>query len=368
MNREREIIKTSIITIITNFILACFKVVVGLLSNSVAIVSDALNNLSDAISSLVTIVGTKIAAKAPDKKHPYGHGRTEYISALIVSAIVLYAGVMSLKESAEKLIHPEQTNYTYITLIILIVGIIVKFVLGTYVKKKGKKLNSESLVASGTDAFSDAVLSIAVFASAIFYMIFNINLESYVGCIVSAFIIKVGYEMIRDAVDDMLGTRAEGNLTKKIKKEIVKNENVEGAYDLILNDYGPDKYLGSVHIEVPDTLTALEIDTLSRKITTDIYKKFGVLIHTIGIYSTNTKDPELMEIKEDITKIIFSHEGVLQTHGFYLNKEEKYINMDIIISFDVKDRMELYKHILNEIKDKYQDYKINITLDVDATD
>lgn len=368
MNREKEIIKISIISIITNFILAGFKAIVGLLSNSVAIVSDALNNLSDAISSLVTIVGTKIAAKAPDKKHPYGHGRTEYISALIVSAIVLYAGITSFKESVEKIIHPEETTYTYITLIILVVGIIVKFVLGTYVKKKGKKVNSDSLVASGADAFNDAILSISVLASAIIYMIFKINLESYVGCIVSLFIIKAGYDMIRDAVDDMLGTRVDGDLTRKIKKEIAKNENVEGVYDLVLNDYGPDKYLGSVHVEVPDTLTAPEIDTLSRKITTDIYKKFGVMLHTIGIYSTNTKDPEIMKIKADITKIIFSHKGVIQTHGFYLNKEERYINIDIIIDFDVKDRMELYKHILNEVQEKYLDYKINITLDVDATD
>lgn len=368
MNREKEIIKTSILSILVNFVLAGFKALVGFFANSVAIISDALNNLSDAISSLVTIIGTKLASKEPDKEHPYGHGRTEYISALIVSAIVLYAGVTALKESIEKIIHPENTNYTYTTFVILIAGIIVKFVLGLYVKEKGKKVNSDSLVASGLDAFNDAILSISVLASAIVYIIFDINLESFVSAIVSVFIIKSGYEMIKDAVDDMLGTRVESSLSKKIKKEILKNKEVKGAYDLILNDFGPDKYLGAVHIEVPDTFTATEIDALSRKITADVYKKFGVMLHTIGIYSVNTKDEGIMNMRKDIIKMIYAHKGVIQTHGFYVNKKERYINIDIIIDFAVKNRVELYEQILGEVQSKYRDYKVNMTLDVDASD
>ena len=187
--REKIVIKTSIISIISNIILAGFKAFIGLLANSIAIISDAVNNLSDALSSIITIVGTKLAGKAPDKKHPYGYGRIEYMTSMVVSAIVLYAGITALVESIKKIIHPEEVDYTTITLIILVAGIIVKFVLGIYVKKKGKDVNSDSLVASGSDAFNDALLSISVLTSAIIYMIFNISLEAYVGVLLSIFIV-----------------------------------------------------------------------------------------------------------------------------------------------------------------------------------
>ena len=199
--REKEVVKTSIISIISNIVLAGFKAFVGFLANSIAIISDAVNNLSDALSSTITIIGTKLAGKAPDKKHPYGYGRIEYMTSLIVSGIVLYAGITAMVESIKKIIHPETPNYSTITLIILVAGIIVKFILGIYVKKKGKEVNSDSLVASGSDAFNDAIISISVFASAIIYMIFKISLEAHVGIILSIFIIKAGLELIKESVD-----------------------------------------------------------------------------------------------------------------------------------------------------------------------
>ena len=234
--REKIVVRTSIISIISNIILAVFKALVGFFANSVAIISDAINNMSDALSSIITIVGTKLALKAPDKKHPYGYGRIEYMTSFLVSAIVLYAGFTSLVECIKKIINPERTDYNYITFIILIAGIFVKFFLGIYVKKKGKEVNSDSLVASGSDAFNDAILSISVLASLIIYTLFKLNIESYVGVILSLFIIKSGIELIKESVDNILGSRVESNLTRKIKKEILKEEKVLGAYDLILNN------------------------------------------------------------------------------------------------------------------------------------
>ena len=366
--RERVVIKTSIISIISNIVLVGFKAFVGFLSNSIAIISDAVNNLSDVLSSIITIVGTKLAGKAPDREHPYGHGRIEYMTSLIVSAIVLYAGITALVESVKKIIHPEKTDYNMVTLIVLIAGIIVKFILGIYVKKKGKDVNSDSLVASGSDAFNDAILSISVLASAIIYMIFNVSLEAYVGVIVSIFIIKAGYELIKESVDNMLGVRVESSLSKSIKKEVLKEEEVQGAYDLVLHDYGPDRYLGSIHIEVSDTLSVSDVDKISRRITKSIYSKYGVILHTIGVYSVNTKDKKVMAVKKDITKIVFSHKGILQMHGFFLDEEDKSISFDIIIDFKIKDRELLYKHIYDEVQEKYKGYKLDITLDVDASD
>ncbi len=367
-SREKVVIKTSIISIVSNIVLSLFKAFVGLLANSIAIILDAVNNLSDALSSIITIVGTKLAGKAPDKNHPFGYGRIEYMTSLIVSAIVLYAGITALTSSIKKIIYPEVADYSTITLVILIAGIIVKFVLGIYVKKKGKEVNSDSLVASGLDAFNDAILSISVLASAVIYIIFNISLEAYVGVLLSIFIIKSGLELIKDSVNNVLGVRVESNLAKAIKKEIVKEKDVQGVYDLILNDYGPDKYLGSVHIEVADTLSVADVDKTSRRITKTILKKYGVILHTIGVYSVNTRDKKVIEVKKDITKIVFSHKGILEMHGFYLDEEEKAISFDIIIDFNIKNQKEIYKEIYDEVKSKYKDYKIDITLDVDTSD
>ena len=366
--RERIVIKTSVISIASNIVLAGFKAFIGLVSNSIAIISDAVNNLSDAMSSIITIVGTKLAGRAPDKKHPYGYGRIEYMTSLVVSAIVLYAGITSLVESAKKIIYPDIPDYKYTTLIILISGIIVKFALGIYVKNKGKQVNSDSLVASGSDAFNDALLSISVLSSIIIYLISRINLEAYVGALLSMYIIKTGFELIKESVDNMLGTRIESDLARQIKKEVVSEKEVIGAFDLILNDYGPDKYLGSVHIEVDDTLTVYDIDKISRRITKNVMEKYGVILHTIGVYAVNTKDKNIIEIRKNIRDIVFSHKGILQMHGFYLDEEEKTITFDIIIDFNVKNREEVYKEIYNEIESIYKDYKISITLDVDMSD
>ncbi len=367
-NRERVVIKTGIISIISNIVLASFKAFIGLLANSIAIITDALNNLSDALSSIITIVGTKLAGKAPDRKHPYGYGRIEYMTSFIVSAIVLYAGITSLVESIKKIIHFETPNYTTITLIILVVGIIVKFVLGVYVKNKGREVNSDSLVASGSDALNDAILSISVLASAIIYMIFGVSLEAYVGLLLSLFIIKAGIDLIKESVDNILGVRIESKLARNIKKDVLKEENVLGAFDLILNDYGPDKYSGSIHIEVPDTLTVAEVDKISRKITKNIMNKYGVVLHTIGVYSVNTKDKRIISIQKEIHDIVFSHNGILQMHGFYFDESDKIISFDIIIDFKINNREEIYKEIYDEIQSKYKDYKINITLDIDISD
>ena len=367
-DREKTVIKTSIISILANLVLVGFKATVGLLSNSIAIITDAVNNLSDALSSIITIIGTKLAGKAPDKKHPYGYGRIEYITSLIVSAIVLYAGITAFIESVKKIITPEEVDYNITTLIVLIAGIIVKFILGLYVKKKGRAIKSDSLVASGADAFNDAILSISVLASAIIYMIFNVNIEAYVGALVSLFIVKAGIELIKESIDNVLGTRIESSLAKSIKKEILKEEEVKGVFDLVLNDYGPDKYLGSVHIEVDDTLTVADIDKISRHITKQISQKFGVILHTIGVYSINTKDKDTVKAKKKVEEIVFSHKEILQMHGFYLDAEDKILSFDIIIDFKAEDREKIYQDIYDAVQKEFEDYKITITLDVDMSD
>ena len=366
-NRENIVFKTSIISIISNIVLALFKAFVGVLANSIAIVIDAINNLSDALSSIITIAGTKLASRAPDKQHPYGHGRIEYMTSLIISIIVLYAGLTAFIESIKKIIHPEKVNYTLISFIILISGILVKFILGLYVKRKGKETNSDSLIASGSDAFMDAILSISVLSSAIIYLLFKIQLEAYIGAVVSIIIIKSGIELIKRSVNQIVGVRASTKLTHAIKKDICSEKEVLGAFDLILNDYGPDKYMGSVHIEVSDKMSVKDVDKLSRKITKDIIKKHGVMLHTIGIYSVNS-DEEIKKIRRSIHNIVFSHKEVLEMHGFYLDEETLSITFDIIIDFKAENKEKIIQEIKDEIKRKYKEYSLNITVDLDISD
>lgn len=363
--RERVIIKTSIIGILTNLLLVVFKGIVGLISNSIAILLDAVNNLSDALSSIITIIATKLADSEPDKKHPLGHGRIEYLSAMIIAGIIFYAGIASLMESIKKIFNPVKIEYSNITFIILIVSIILKLLLGKYVKKIGEKFNSPSLVASGSDATSDAILSFSVFISAILYTFTNISIEAYVGVVISIFIIKSGIEIFMDAVNEILGKRVDKKTINEIKETICSIPNVHGAYDLILHNYGPNKYVGSVHIEIPDSMTAEEIDPLEREITNTVLKRHNVYLSGITIYSMNTKNENVINLRANILKIVMSNKGVLQFHGFYLEEKNKTIRFDIIIDYSIKNREEIYDKILNDVKKEYPNYTFNIKVDID---
>ncbi len=366
-SREKTIVKTSVIGIGANILLAAFKAIVGFAANSVAIISDAVNNLTDALSSIITIVGTHLAAKAPDKKHPMGHGRVEYMSALVVSAIVFYAGATTLIDSVKKIIHPEKPDYGASAIILLVAAIIVKLLLGAYTKSVGKKVNSGSLVASGEDASNDAVLSASVLASAVVFLVFKVDLESYVGVFISLMIIKASYEMISEAVSELLGARADKELTSSIKRTIARDEQVHGVYDLILNNYGPDRYLASVHVEVDSKLTAADIDALTRRLQDSVYKEHSVLLAAVGIYSFNMGDDRIGKLRSDIRNIVMSFDGVLQLHGFYLDEEKKSISFDMIIDFSV-DREAVYAEAVKAVSEKFPGYSFDVALDTDFSD
>ena len=368
LNRDEIIIRTSIIGIVANVFLAIFKAGVGILSNSIAIILDAVNNLSDAMSSVITIVGTKLAGKKPDKKHPMGYGRIEYISATIISLIVLYAGVTSLIESVKKIINPEVPDYSAVTLMIVAVGVVVKILLGKYVKGVGQKVNSDSLVASGSDATLDSIISASTLVAALIYLFSGISLEAWLGAIISLIIIKAGFEMLRDTISQILGERVDSSLSKAIKMTAASFPEVNGAYDLFLHAYGPDTYVGSIHIEIPDTMRAGEIDKLMRDIQDKVYQEHKVILEGISIYSINTKDDVAQEMLNTCRSIVMSQKHVLQLHGFFADTEKKTISFDVIIDFAAPNREEIFGEIEKQIQDVYPDYKLNLTMDVDMSD
>ncbi len=365
--RAGKIVKASVIGIGVNVLLAGLKAVIGILTNSIAVLLDAVNNLSDALSSLITIIGTKLAGKKPDKEHPLGYGRIEYLSALIISAIVLYAGITSLVESVKKILHPEVPEYTTVSLLILAAAVAAKILLGTYMKRIGRQVNSNSLIASGSDAMNDAVISSSVIISAVIYLAFGLKLEAWVGAVIAVMIIKSGVELIKDTLDDILGSRPDRDLSLAVKATVASRPEVLGAFDLILNSYGPDTIVASVHIEVPDTMTAKELDELERKITSDVYEKHHIIVGGISVYSVNTSGDAPSKLREEITHLVMSHEGVLQMHGFYVMEEKKQITFDIVLDY-AYDRQKLYRTILEEVQNAYPDYAVHIVLDADLSD
>ncbi len=365
LNREKVIVRTSVVGIATNILLVAFKSIVGLLSGSLAILLDAINNLSDVLSSVITIIGTKLASRTPDKEHPLGHGRIEYISAMVVAAIVLYAGFTAFAESVKKIFNPITPDYSPATLAIVAAAVAVKIVLGLFVRSKGKKVNSNTLTASGIDALFDAVISASVLLSAVFYLMTGVCLEAYLGVVISVFVIRPGYKLMKSTLDEILGKRIDRDLLADIKQTICEDKSVFGAYDLILHCYGTDNYIGSVNVEIPNVMTADQIDAMERRIADRVYKKHGVILAGIGIYSMNTADDEIKKMRTDISHIVMSHDSVLQIHGFYVDLQEKTIYFDIIIDYASKDREKMYSHIYDEINDRYPDFTLKIDVDID---
>ena len=306
MNRDKQIIKVSYIWIITNIVLVIFKAIVWFLSNSIAIILDAVNNLSDVISSVVTIIWTKLSAKKPDKEHPYWHGRIEYFASIIIAVIILLAWIAAAKESIEKIITPVKTHYTVITLIVIIVAIFVKYFLWIYYKKEWKKLNSGSLSASGADAMNDCLIGLSTLIAALIGIFFHIWIEWYIWIIISFFIIKTWIEILKDTVNEMIWTRADSELTNKLKAKIQSYGWVLWVYDMMLHNYWPNKIIGTASIQVNDDMTAKEIHRLTRNIQIWIYNNFWIVI-TLWIYACNN-GWKFGEIEKELDQIIKNYE------------------------------------------------------------
>ena len=366
-DRSKKIIQTSIIGILANLGLVVLKAVVGLFANSISIIMDAINNLSDALSSVITIVGTKLSQKKPDAKHPYGHGRVEYVTSLIISIIILIAGSVAIVESVLNIITPAEVTFTYISLILIGVAVLVKIALGLFFRYRGKKLNSEALKGSGIDALFDALLSLATLVSIAVYLIWKVNIEGYIGVIIGIFMIKSGIDVLRTSLSSIIGERTSKETAEGIKKLVCENEQVLGAYDLIVNNYGPERGIGSIHIEVNDKMTAKEIHPLTRNIAYQVYEKFGIIM-TIGIYASNSSDSQIVKIKEAIREEVFSHPTIKQMHGFYCDQEIKNISFDVIVDFKDKESHKTIEEIKKNLGEKFPDYHFYIVEDKDFSD
>lgn len=366
MDRSKIIVRTSVVGIVVNLILVAFKATVGLLTNSIAVILDAVNNLSDAMSSIITIVGTKLSGRRPDKEHPYGYGRIEYLTSVIIAVIVLLAGVTSLRESAGKVFHPDETAYTATSLVIIAAAVVAKFFTGRYVKKVGESIKSGSLIASGSDAFFDSILSFATLVAAAANMIWGWQLEGVLGVVISLIIIKAGVEMLMETLDGIIGLRADTELTDQIKEIVNSFPGVRGVYDLTLHNYGPSEIIGSAHIEVSDSTTARELHYLTRCIAAKVYAELSIVL-TIGIYAASDSSPILSTIKGTAEALAAETPEVLQMHGFYGDETEKLVMFDLIVDFSA-DAAAVRDAIAAKLKEQYPEYRFDIVLDSDYSD
>ena len=358
MDRNAQIIRTSVIGIVANVMLAAFKALVGIIASSVAIVMDAVNNLSDALSSVITIIGTKLSQRPADRNHPFGYGRIEYFSAIIIAVIVLSAGVTSLIESVKKIIEPTEPSYTTATLIVIIVAIVVKLVLGWYVKKKGKQLKSDALIASGSDALFDAIITTATLVSAGVMLIWGFSLDGILGALISVLIIKAGIEMLASPVNELLGARVSPELIREIKQEIMAVEGVRGVFDIILHNYGPEVMIGSLHVSVPDTMSAHEIHGL----TVLMYQKHGIIM-TVGIYAMATGENQRAELQSKVMKALAAHKELVQVHGFYCSEKDGMLSVDVVPDISCHDDAALCKLLTEEIQALVPDMQVAIVID-----
>ena len=367
MNRSAQIIRTSVIGIVANVLLAAFKAAVGVIASSVAIVMDAVNNLSDALSSVITIIGTKLSQRPADRKHPFGFGRIEYFSAIIIAVIVLSAGITSLIESVKKIFNPTEPSYSTATLIVIIVAIVVKLLLGFYVKKKGKQLSSDALIASGSDALFDAIITTATLVSAGVMLIWGISLDGILGALISLVIIKAGIEMLASPVNELLGARVSPDLVHEIKQEVMGCEGVCGVFDIIVHNYGPDVMIGSLHVSVPDTMSAYEIHGLSRQISSLLFERHGIIM-TVGIYSVATGDSKLAELQDKVIRTLAPHKEIVQVHGFYYSEKDRMLSVDVVPDISVHDEAALCRQLTEELQALAPDLQVAVVIDHNYSD
>ena len=362
MERNQRIIRVSIVGIVANVLLAAFKAAVGLVAGSIAVVMDAVNNLSDALSSVITIVGTRLSARPADREHPFGHGRVEYLTAIVIALIVSAAGVTSLVESVQKLFNPSRPSYSTVTLVVIVVAIAVKLVLGTYVKREGKKLKSDALIASGADALFDAIVTLSTLVSAGIMLIWDVNLDGVIGTLISLIIIKAGIEMLASPIGELLGSRISPDFVARLKEKAMSYDGVNGVYDIIVNNYGPNVLIGSMHVSVPESMTARQIHLLSRTMATELYKEFGVIM-TIGIYALYTGDTPMAHLQNDVIRTANSQKGVLLTPAFYYYADRNLVTIDVVPDDSVKDDKLFVQNITDLLTRSFPDYKFSIVLD-----
>ncbi|HBA97249.1 MAG TPA: cation-efflux pump, partial [Lachnospiraceae bacterium] len=351
--------------IFLNILLFGFKYFAGIASSSVAVTADAFNNLSDAGSSVITLAGFKFTGLSPDNEHPFGHGRVEYISGLIVSMAIILMGFELLITSARKIISPEDVDTSMLAFVILIVSVAVKIYMAFYNMSIGKKINSAAMKATAADSLSDSVATSVVFISMLIMKFTGHNIDGYAGTIVAVFILFTGYSAARDTVSPLLGTKPSKEIVDSIDSIIMSHEGILGIHDLIIHDYGPGKMMVSLHAEVPGNRNIYEIHSLIDHIENDLNEKFNCecVIHMDPV---DVNDSRIEEMKGRVEEVVKSVDVNLSIHDLRIVPCQDYSNLmfDMIVppQYHGKDKT-IKEQVCRQIEEKYPEYRAVIKTD-----
>ena len=358
----------SIVGIFCNVFLFVVKFVVGFILHSVSVTADAFNNLSDAGSSIISFVGVKMAEKPADRDHPFGHGRIEYIAALVVSFLVLEVGFTFLKDSIGKIQTPETLNFQTVSVVILILSIAVKLWLGLFNRKLGEKINSKVMMAVFADSMGDVITTGATILSLIFFRLTGINIDGIVGVGVALVVMWAGVGIARDTLEPLIGEAIDPEVYEEIKSFVESYDGIEGTHDLIVHNYGPGRSMASIHAEVPNDVDIEQSHEIIDRIERDTAKKLGIFL-VIHMDPVEMKDQRVLQIRDRAVQILRELDPACSIHDFRVVHGEKQINlifdMVIPIEYDEKMRAELPQKLAERLKKEDPRYECVITAEYD---
>ncbi len=358
----------SIVGIFCNVFLFAVKFVVGFILNSVSVTADAFNNLSDAGSSIISFVGVKMAEKPADRDHPFGHGRIEYIAALVVSFLVLEVGFTFLKDSIGKIRTPEALNFQTVSVAILIVSIAVKLWLGLFNRKLGERINSKVMMAVFTDSMGDVITTGATILSLIFFRLTGINIDGIVGVGVALVVMWAGVGIARDTLEPLIGEAIDPEVYKEIKSFVESYDGIEGTHDLLVHNYGPGRSMASIHAEVPNDVDIEQSHEIIDRIEREAAKKLGIFL-VIHMDPVEMKDQRVLQVRDRAVQILKELDPACSIHDFRMVYGENQINlifdMVIPIEYDEEMRKELPQKLADRLKESDPRYECVITVEYD---
>ena len=357
---------TSVVGILCNVLLFAGKLAVGMVMRSVSVMADAFNNLSDAASSVIGFVGVKMAGKPADREHPFGHGRIEYIAALVVAFLVIQVGLTFFKSSLDKIRHPEDLSFDLVSMLILTASVAVKLWLGRFNKALGKRINSSVMQAAAADALGDVVTTLATMGSILFFHFTQINIDGFVGLLVSLVVMLAGIGIARYTLEPLIGQPVDPKLYREISEFVESYDGILGSHDLIVHNYGPTRSLASIHAEVPNDVDIETSHEIIDRIERDAARKLGIFL-VIHMDPVAVRDERVTELKEQVTAELKKIDERLSLHDFRIVDGEQQINLifDVVVphSYSDKDMTQLHLDIVEKVSGLDPRYQCVVTLE-----
>ena len=361
-SREGTVVAVSGLNILVNLIFAAIKVVIGLAVSSIAIVSEGVNNATDSATSLITIVGTKLSAKHPTEKHPFGFGRIEYLTSLLISVLILFTGAELMESSVKRIFAPQEMSISYVTMAIIAVSALVKLALGLYTIKEGRRVDSSSLVALGTECRSDSVVSVITLVTALVFLVFHVSLDAYAGIIMSLIVLKAGFEVLKETLSDILGQAGEKELAQELYRIIRAEPLVLNAADMMLHNYGPDAYSGSVNVEIDHSKTVGEVYAALHELQLRIMHEKHITM-VFGIYAVDKDHTEIRRLREQVAAFVRQQEHVTSYHALYIHPNGKDIYVDLVVDYALTDWEVLRKEFTAYMAECYPDKHLELVIE-----